>query len=266
MWFLVLRFWFFTSAARGRGKCRARSARSPRRLRDPGTPSRGKQLADMHPQLAPCSRRRPMDCAMTRLPLTLAGAKRDPRWGDRAASGRSRRRRAGADRAEAGALLHRVLPHEKSRKASCCCSRSTCSPEQVRSPLEPAACCRIRATAAHPRVTTRCARPATASSPHALAPHLTDLPSVVPQVSSSSRTRSSGVGDVGSTLRVLPWGRASPAGVIHHRLGGRAADDGAAAPPAGCRGRWRGGGGSGGCGAGQWRRGAGLKRLKTPNV
>ena len=60
-------------------------------------------------------------------------------------------------------------PHEKSRKASCCCSRSTCSPEQVRSPLEPAACCRIRASTAHPRVTTRCARPATASSPHALA-------------------------------------------------------------------------------------------------
>ena len=78
-------------------------------------------------------------------------------------------------------------PHEKSRKASCCCSRSTCSPEQVRSPLEPAACCRIRATAAHPRVTTRCARPATASSPHALAPHLR-IPSFArPQLSSWTR-------------------------------------------------------------------------------
>ena len=118
----------------------------------------------------------------------------------------------------------------------------------------------------HTRESRRAARAPQPQAARMPSLHITDLPSVVPQVSSSSRTRSSGVGDVGSTLRVLPWGRASPAGVIHHRLGGRAADDGAAAPPAGCRGRWRGGGGSGGCGAGQWRRGAGLKRSKTPNV
>ena len=180
MWFLVLRFWFFTStAARGRGKCRARSARSPRRLRDPGTPSRGKQLADMHPQLAPCSRRRPMDCSMTRLPLTLAGAKRDPRWGDRAASGRSRRRRAGADRAEAAEPPQRVLLHEKSSKASCSCSRSTGHPKQVRSPLEPAASCRSERRP-HTREPGRAA--CAPASPHAhrsIPPHLTDPSSAV---------------------------------------------------------------------------------------
>ena len=164
---------------RPREKACARSTRSPRRLRDPGTPSRGKQLADMHPQLAPCSRRRPMDCAMTRLPLTLAGAKRDPRWGDRAASGRSRRRRAGADRAEAAEPPQRVLLHEKSSKASCSCSRSTGHPKQVRSPLEPAASCRSERRP-HTREPGRAA--CAPASPHAhrsIPPHLTDPSSAV---------------------------------------------------------------------------------------